>query len=135
MTFHDSLTDISDPEVVPKAKRRQFSAQYKVRILEEADICTEAGQVGALLRREGLYSSLLTTWRRQREQGLLEALSPKRRGRKGEDELERELAKARRENEQLQARLEQAEAIIGVQKKLSQLLGLATERNGVGRHA
>ena len=135
MTFHDSLTDIADPEVVPKAKRRQFSAQYKVRILEEADVCTEAGQVGALLRREGLYSSLLTTWRRQREQGLLEALSPKRRGRKGEDELERELARLRRENEQLQARLEQAEAIIGVQKKLSQLLGLATERNGVGRRA
>lgn len=54
MTFHDSLTDIADPEVVPKAKRRQFSAQYKTRILEEADACTEAGQVGALLRREGL---------------------------------------------------------------------------------
>jgi hypothetical protein len=54
MTFHDSLTGISDSEVVPKAKRRQFSAQYKVRILEEADVCTEAGQVGVLLRREGL---------------------------------------------------------------------------------
>ena len=71
----------------------------------------------------------------RREQGLLEALSPRRRGRKGGDELERELAKVRRENEHLQARLEQAEAIIEVQKKLSQLLGLATERNGVGRRA
>lgn len=135
MTFHDSPSDISDPEVMPKAKRRKFSAKYKLRVLDEADNCTEPGQIGALLRREGLYSSHLSTWRRQREQGLLEALSPKQRGRKEKDELDRELSRLRRENERLQDRLEQAETIIDVQKKLSRLLGLATEENGTGRHA
>lgn len=135
MTFHDAPTNIPDPEVVPKAKRRKFSAEYKRRVLEEADSCTEAGQIGALLRREGLYSSHLTTWRRQREGGLLKGLSPRKRGRKRKDELEREVAKLRRENERLQANLEQAEMIIEVQKKLSRLLGLATEENGAGRRA
>jgi len=135
MTFHDAPVNIPDPEVVPKAKRRRFSAKYKQRILEEADSCTEPGQTGALLRREGLYSSHLSTWRRQREQGLLEALSPKRRGRKRKDELERDVARLRRENERLQASLEKAEMIIDVQKKLSRLLGLATEENGTGKRA
>ena len=124
MPFHDEPTDIPDPEVVPKAKRRKFSAEYKRRILDEADSCTEPGQIGALLRREGLYSSHLTTWRRQRDRGLIQALSPKKRGRKRKDELEREVARLQRENARLQARLEQAEMIIDVQKKLSQLLGL-----------
>lgn len=135
MTFHDSANDIPDPEVVPKAKRRKFSAKYKLRVLDEADNCTGPGQIGALLRREGLYSSHLSTWRRQREQGLLEALSSKKRGRKEKDELDREVSRLRWENERLQARLEQAETIIDVQKKLSRLLGLATEENGTGRHA
>jgi transposase len=135
MVFRDLLTDIPDPEVVPKAKRRKFSVEYKRRILEEADNCTESGQTGALLRREGLYSSHLTTWRRQREEGLLEGSSPKKRGRKRKDELEREVASLRRENERLQVSLEQAEMIIEVQKKLSRLLGLATEENETGRQA
>jgi transposase-like protein len=116
MAFHDTATDIPDPEVVPKAKRRKFSAGYKQRILEEADNCTELGQIGALLRREGLYSSHLSTWRRQRDQGLVQALGPKKRGRKRKDELEREVARLRRENERLQASLKQAETIIEVQK-------------------
>ena len=133
MAFHDAPTDIPDPEVVPKAKRRKFSAEYKRRILEEADNCTESGQIGALLRREGLYSSHLTTWRRQRDRGLIQALSPKKRGRKRKDELEREVARLQRENARLQARLEQAEMIIDVQKKLSKLLGLETEENGIGK--
>jgi transposase-like protein len=133
MTFHDEPIDIPDPEVVPKAKRRKFSAEYKRRILEEADSCTEPGQIGALLRREGLYSSHLTTWRRQRDRGLIQALSPKKRGRKRKDELEREVARLERENARLQARLEQAEMIIDVQKKLSKLLGLETEENGIGK--
>ena len=133
MAFHDAPTDIPDPEVVPKAKRRKFSAAYKRRILEEADNCTEPGQIGALLRREGLYSSHLSTWRRQRDRGLVQALGPKKRGRKRKDELEREVARLQRENERLQASLEQAETIIEVQKKLSRLLGLATEENGAGR--
>ena len=135
MTFHDSQTNIPDPEMVPKAKRRKFSAEYKRRILEEADNCAEPGQIGALLRREGLYSSHLSTWRRQREQGLLGALSPKKRGCKRKDELEREVVRLRRENERLQASLEQAETIINVQKRLSRLLGLVTGENGAGRCA
>ena len=133
MTFHDAPTNIPDPEVMLKAKRRKFTAEYKRRILEEADNCTEAGQIGALLRREGLYSSHLTTWRRQRDQGAVKGLSPRKRGRKKKDELEREVARLQRENERLQANLEQAETIIDVQKKLSKLLGLATEENGTGR--
>ena len=135
MAFHDAPTDVPDPEVVPKAKRRMFSAKYKLRILEEADSCIEAGQVGALLRREGLYSSHLTTWRRQRDEGVLKGLSPQKRGRKRKDELEREVVRLQRENERLRASLEQAETIIEVQKKLSRLLGLATEENGAGRRA
>jgi transposase len=133
MTFRDEPNDIPDPEVMPKAKRRKFSAEYKRRILEEADSCTEPGQIGALLRREGLYSSHLTTWRRQRDRGLIQALSPKKRGRKRKDELEREVARLQRENARLQASLEQAEMIIDVQKKLSKLLGLEMEENGIGK--
>lgn len=115
-----------DPEVTPKAKRRRFNAEYKLRILAEADGCTQPGEIGALLRREGLYSSLLTTWRRQRDEGQLQGLSGKKRGRKTDPQAA-ELAQLRRENEQLQARLKQAEVIIDVQKKLSGLLGLNVE--------
>jgi transposase-like protein len=114
--------------VVPKAKRRKFTAQYKLRIVEEADACTEPGQVGALLRREGLYASHLSNWRRLRQEGQLQALS-KKRGRKAPDPSVAELAKLRRENERLRARLEQAEMIIEVQKKLSQILGLTPVEN------
>jgi transposase len=116
-----------EPEVRPRAKRRQFSAEYKLRILEEADTCTKRGQIGALLRREGLYSSHLSKWRQQRALGQLEGLSPKKRGRKAPDPTEVELARLRQENERLRSRLEQAEIIIEVQKKLSQLLGLTED--------
>jgi len=115
--------EVPDPEVVPRAKRRQFSAKYKLRILTEADQCTQRGEIGALLRREGLYSSHLTTWRRQRDRGQLAGLTPKKRGRKPDPQAA-ELARLQRENEQLKARLEQAETIIEVQKKLSQMLCL-----------
>ena len=124
-------SNISDPEVVPRAKRRRFSAEYKLRILEEAAACSERGQIGSLLRREGLYSSHLTTWRQQREQGQLEALSPKNRGRKPsvDETLAKELAELKRENQRLGNRLQQAETIIEVQKKLSGLLGLTLNEN------
>jgi transposase-like protein len=124
-------SNISDPEVVPRAKRRRFSAEYKLRILEEAAACSERGQIGSLLRREGLYSSHLTTWRHQREQGQLEALSPKNRGRKPsvDETLAKELAELKRENQRLGNRLQQAETIIDVQKKLSGLLGLTLNEN------
>jgi transposase-like protein len=123
----DSSARLPDPEVVPKAKRRRFTAKYKLRILEEADRCTERGQIGELLRREGLYSSHLSKWRRLREHGQLQALAPKKRGRKGQDPAAAELARLRRENERLRAELEKAEIIIDVQKKLAQLLGPNTD--------
>ena len=126
---------VPEPEVVPRAERRRFSAEYKQRILEEADGCTQRGQIGALLRREGLYSSHLSKWRRQRSLGQLEGLSPKKRGRKPQDPAVEEMARLQRENERLRARLEQAEMIIDVQKKLSQLLGLTPDESGTDESA
>lgn len=118
----ENVTRRLDTEVVAKAVRRRFSAEYKLRILEEAEACS-SGEIGALLRREGLYSSHLTTWRRQREAGQLAGLAPKKRGPKPDPQAE-ELKRLRKENERLQVRLQQAEAIIEAQKKLAQLFGL-----------
>jgi transposase len=115
-----------DPEVVPKAERRKYPAQYKLRILAEADACTRPGEIGALLRREGIYRSLLDKWRSQRRKGTLQALAPQKRGPKV-DAQAAEIARLRRENERLQKRLQQAETIIEVQKKLSVILGLTTD--------
>ena len=114
-------------EVPEKAKRRRFEAAYKWRILEEADDAADPGAVGALLRREGLYSSHLASWRRQRDEGSLAGLTPKRRGRKAKrrDPLTKENEKLRRENQRLGERLRQAETIIEVQKKVSEMLGIA----------
>lgn len=123
----DLAARVPDPEVVPRAKRRQFTAQYKLRILEEAERCNERGQIGELLRREGLYSSHLSKWRQQRARGQLQGLAPKKRGRKGRDPTVAELARLRRENERLRAELEKAEIIIDVQKKLARLLGQKTD--------
>ena len=124
-------SEVPNPEVVPQAKRRRFNAKYKLRILEEADACSQPGEIGALLRREGLYSSYLTAWRRQREQGQLDALSPKKRGRKPsiDEALAKELDALKREKQRLESRLQQAETIIEVQKKLSGLLGLTLNEN------
>jgi len=112
-----------DPEVVPKAKRRQFSAKYKRRILNEYEACNEPGEKGTLLRREGLYSSHITAWRRQKERDELDGLKTKKRGPK-KDSQAAEIARLKKENERLSQRLKQAELIIEVQKKISQLLGL-----------
>lgn len=110
-----------DPEVVAKAQRRQFGADYKKRVLAEADAATEPGAIGALLRREGLYSSHLTHWRQQRDRGL----APRRRGPKSRrDPLFDEVRKLKRDNEHLTQRLARAELIIDVQKKVSSLLGI-----------
>ena len=114
-----------DPEMLPKASRRTFSAAKKLRILNEADACTQPGQIGALLRREGLYASHLVKWRRLRAAGQLQALAPQPRGPKPPplEPFTEELAQVRKENVRLRARLAQAELIIDVQKKVAQLLG------------
>ena len=113
-----------DPEVVERARRRQFSASYKLRILEEADQCSVPGQLGQLLRREGLYSSHLAEWRRHRAQGTLAALGPRRRGQTTAAIDPAEFARLRHENERLARQLAAAETIIEIQKKVSTLLGL-----------
>lgn len=119
---------VPDPEVEMRAKRRQFSAQDKLRILNEADSCRESGQVGALLRREGIYWSYLTDWRRELENGQLQGLQARKRGRP-RDEQSREVRELRSENEQLKAQLAQAELIISAQKKLAQALEQTLSRN------
>ena len=108
-----------DPEVVAKPKRRTYTAEYKQRILQEAEVAaTTRGGLGALLRREGLYSSLLTYWRRERAHGILEALTPQKRGPKSKrNPMEEEVQKLRRQNARLTEDLRKAHIIIDVQKK------------------
>ena len=115
-----------DPEVPEKKPRRKFTAKYKLRILDEADACTQPGQIGDLLRREGLYSSNLTTWRNQKAEGLLQAMTPKKRGRKRKPKnpLAERVAQLEKENRRLQDKLKKAETIIEVQKKISEILGI-----------
>jgi transposase len=117
-------TQPRNPEVPEKATRRRFTAEYKIRILRQAEACRGAGEIGALLRREGLYSSHLTTWRRQREAGMLSGLKPKRRGPKATipNPLQGEIDRLRKETGRLEKRLKQAELIIEVQKKISEIL-------------
>jgi len=114
-----------DPEVVPDAKRRSFTAEYKQRILAEADAgAMQSGAIGALLRREGLYSSHLVTWRREREAGIVNGLTPHKRGPKSKrSPQEDEIQKLRRENQRLTEQLRKAEIVIDVQKKVGALLG------------
>jgi transposase len=120
---------VPDPEVPEKKARRKFTAKYKLQILQEADACSEPGQMGVLLRREGLFSSNLATWRKQRDEGLLNALSPKKRGRKEKEKnpLSQKVAELERENERLRKKLKKAEIIIEVQKKISEILGISQE--------
>jgi transposase-like protein len=120
-----------DPEVPEKKPRRNFTAKYKLRILAEADACTQQGQLGAMLRREGLYSSYLTTWRRQREKGLLKVMTPKKRGRKRKEKnpLIKKVAQLEKENRRLQQKLKKAELILEAQKKMSEILGIAQNLN------
>ncbi|MCG6535386.1 MAG: transposase [Syntrophales bacterium LBB04] len=125
------LRSIPEPEVLEKAIRRKYPGEYKLQILKEADTCTQPGQLGALLRREGLYSSNLTTWRRQKQQGMLEALSPKKRGRKSlkRHPLALKVTQLERENQKLRQKLHQAETIIDVQKKISEILQIPIQKD------
>ncbi len=107
-----------------KAQRRQFTAAFKLEVLQEADRCIEPGSIGALLRRHGLYSSLLTAWRRERDQGALLHLDRKRGRKSTRNPLDERVAQLEKENRRLQRRLHQAEAIIDVQKKVAEILGI-----------
>jgi transposase-like protein len=122
----ESVVNLPDPEVSQIAKRRRFSADYKLNILRQADTCSQSGDISALLRREGLYASHLSTWRRQRNAGSLQALKPKTRGRKPaqKNPLAAENARQQREIKRLELRLKKAEIIIDVQKKVSEILGI-----------
>jgi len=121
ITAESTKTDIRavpDPEVPEKAVRRKFTAAYKLRIVKEAQTCTAQGQIGALLRREGIYSSNLAKWKRQAEEGLI----PKKRGPQKPDASIRRIAELEKENAKLVHKLKQAELIIEVQKKVADLL-------------
>ena len=129
------LHAVPDPEVPEKAARRRFTGAYKLRILKEAEACKGTSQCGALLRREGLYSSHLTTWRRQAEKGSLEALFPRKRGPKTAhpNPLKKRVENLEKETQRLRHQLKQAEIIIEVQKKMSEILHLPPDPKGEER--
>jgi len=124
--------DVNEVEVMAKATRRRFSAEYKLKILREAEAYTQPGELGALLRREGLYSSNVRTWRAQRERGEFLGLTPKRRGPapKAKNPLAGKVAALEREVTRHKARAERAEALVALQKKVSEILGIELQRNG-----
>src|SRR3954452_196274 len=117
-----SREGVPDPELVERASRRRFTAEYKLRILRETDACTRPGEIGALLRREGLYTSHLTAWRKQRDAGALAGLE-RTRGRKPADPRDAENAALRRRAERAEAELEKARRVIEIQGNVSALLG------------
>ena len=123
-------TVVPNPEVPEKARRRSYTAEYKRLILREAEVCKEQGQVGALLRREGLYFSNLTAWRRQVERGTLDALSSKKRGPKARkpDPSVRRITEQEKEIQKLRARLRKAELIIDAQKKIAAIFQLSSDQ-------
>ena len=129
MTTTNSMA-ISETEIESKTRRRSFSKEYKLDILERTDRCSDSGEIGKLLRQEGLYSSHLTSWRRLRRNGALNALGRKRGPRKVKSAEQLENERLRRENERLRKKLEHAEKIIAVQKKLSEVLEIQLEDEG-----
>ena len=124
--------NVNEVEVLAKATRRRFSAEYKLKVLREAELCTQPGELGALLRREGLYSSNLTTWRAQRRTGELGGLAPKKRGPapQAKNPLAPKVAALEREVTRYKARAERAEALVELQKKVAELLGTPFPRTG-----
>ncbi len=122
----------NEVEVMAKATRRQFSAAYKLKVLREAEACTQPGAIGALLRREGLYFSNLRTWRAQRQAGELGGLAPKKRGPtpQAKNPLAARVVALEREVTRYKARAERAEALVELQKKVAEFLGIELQRNG-----
>jgi transposase-like protein len=123
MTTSRAPTPTADPEVAAKPQRRRFTAEYRLRILKEADACKKPGELGALLRREGLYSSHLVNWRRQREEGALRELRARRRGPTPRP-VDPRVKQLEAENRRLQRKLQRAETIITLQKKVAEILGI-----------
>ena len=130
-TGSNGAKSVEEVEVVAKAERRRFTAEYKLRVLHEADRCKQPGEIGALLRREGLYWSNLITWRKQRQSGELAGLRGKRRGpkRREKNPLANRVRELERENVQLKRRAERAEGIVELQKKVSQILGIDLQKS------
>lgn len=128
LNSHPSIAPLPNPEVAATAKRRQFSPSERHRILAAADRCSKTGEIGALLRREGIYSSQLATWRKRRDATVHAALAPQKRGPKADPAIaeSRRVTELTRDNERLRRKLAQAHTIIDVQKKLCTLLGLPT---------
>jgi transposase len=130
LEFHVSTAEIGvvwqETEVTARPRRRKFTGEFKRKVLDEADACTKVGEIGALLRREGLYSSHLVEWRRARESGALAGLAPRKRGPAARvpHPLERKVVELQRENARLQRRVERAEGLVELQKKVSELLGI-----------
>ena len=122
-----SLTEVADPEVSSTRRKRVFGSAYKLRILDALDACTAPGQRGALLRREGIYSSCITRWRKQRTTGCLSALNEKRGRRSKSDPKDQIICELEKQNKNLQQRLRQAESIIEIQKKISEMFGVSID--------
>ena len=130
-TASDGTKSLTEVEVLAKAERRRFTAEYKLKVLREADRCKQPGEIGALLRREGLYWSNLTTWRKQRESGELAGLSARKRGpqRREKNPLAERVRELERDNMRLKRRAERAEGIVELQKKVSEILGIELEKS------
>jgi transposase-like protein len=128
---NNGATSLREVEVAVKAERRRFTAEYKQKVLREADNCRQSGEIGALLRREGLYWSNLTHWRRQRESGELAGLTAKRRGpqRREKNPLAERVQELERDNLQLKRRAQRAEGIVELQKKVSEILGIELQKS------
>ena len=131
ITKNGAAPGAPDPELVQRAQRRRYSAEYKLRIVREADACTAPGEVSALLRREGLFTSHLTYWRKQRDAGALDALG-RPRGRKPADRRDAQIAELKRRAERAEAELEKARRVIEVQGKVSALLEQMLDTGGAG---
>lgn len=133
MSEFNAAVVIPEVEVTEKAARRRFSTEYKRKILKEADACTREGEIGALLRREGLYSSHLAVWRAARERGEIAGLAPRKRGPKvaPADPRDRKIVELERETRRWKARAERAEALVDLQKKVSMILGIALPESEV----
>ena len=130
-TGSNGVKSLTEVEVVAKAERRRFTGEYKAKVLREADSCKQPGEIGALLRREGLYWSNLTTWRKQRETGELAGLKGKHRGpqRREKNPLAERVRELERDNARLKRRAERAEGIVELQKKVSEILGIELQKS------